>query len=165
MRSVHPAVLSNPPCSESEGEDGDPPGAGGRQMTWTWGALIVLVLGGCLEVEDPAAGEPLALGEDVRLEGSVMEVDATPMFVDGDGEITVRSERYGLVLVRIPARERLCRAAGLEVFHSLARGDSVRVSGRVTRSTEITVCTEETHSLEKVEERETTTTVGDSANE
>lgn len=118
-----------------------------------WMALLALAvtLAACLGGNRETSGEPLTVGEDVRLEGQVIEVDATPMVVDGDGEITLRTERHGRVLVRIPAGERLCRAQGLGVFMSIASGDSVRAVGRVTRPRELTVCAAESHLLEKLE--------------
>lgn len=93
----------------------------------------------------------MEVGVDFRLEGRVVEIDATPMFVDGDGEITLDTEADGRVRVRIPARERLCHAQGLAVFSSIVRGDSIQVVGRATGPREITVCVEETHRLERIE--------------
>lgn len=113
----------------------------------------------CL-VPDPAsgnvrlerAGTPLNPGQDREIEGQVVDIDATPMFLDGDGEIFLRTELHGRVLVRVPARERLCAAQGLELFHLLESGDSVRVRGRVSGSQELLVCVEETHFLERLDE-------------
>lgn len=110
------------------------------------------MVGGCLGNSDQQAGEPLIPGEDVALQGRVLDVDATPMFVDGDGEITVRSEGHGTVVIRIPARERVCRAEGLDVFSSLVEGDSIRISGRVTGEREVTVCVEDTHFLSRADQ-------------
>lgn len=116
--------------------------------------LMALSLGlvACFENPGEGSGEAMTMGEDRRLEGRVMEVDATPMFVDGDGEIRLGTQDHGRVLIRIPARERLCRAQGLGVFPSLVPGDSVRVMGRVTAPREVTVCVEETHLLERIDE-------------
>lgn len=119
-------------------------------LAWTALLAFAATLAGCLGSNRETSGEPLTVGEDARLEGQVMEVDATPMVVDGDGEITLRTERHGRVLVRIPAGERLCRAQGLGVFMSIAAGDSVRAVGRVTRPGEVTVCASESHLLEKL---------------
>ena len=94
----------------------------------------------------------MTVGDDIQLEGRVVEVDATPMFVDGDGEIILGTEDHGQVLVRVPARERPCRAQGLGVFPSIAPSDSIRVIGRATGPGELTVCVEETHVLEKLEQ-------------
>lgn len=115
-------------------------------------AVGFLSLFGCQGPGHPAepSGERLTVGEDRRLEGWVIAVDATPMFVDGDGKITLQTEHHGRVLIRIPARERVCQAQGLGVFSSVASGDSVRLMGRVTRPKEVTVCVEEDHFLEKV---------------
>jgi hypothetical protein len=116
--------------------------------------LIVLAtaLGACLDGSDDGSWETTMAGEDLRLEGRVIEVDPTPMFVDGDGEITIETEHYGRVLIRIPARERVCQARGLEVFSSVVRGDSIRVLGRATGARQITVCVEEAHFLDRMEE-------------
>lgn len=114
-------------------------------MNRVWCFLFAVVLGAC-----PGSGEEsLAPGEDVRLEGRVTEVDPTPMFVDGDGLIHVESDEHGDVLVRIPARERLCEARGLDVFPSLDAGDRVRARGRVTAPGKLSVCADETHFLER----------------
>lgn len=119
-----------------------------RHILWMF---VVMMVGGCLGNSDDQAGESLIAGEDVRLEGRVLGVDATPMFVDGDGEITVRSDRYGEVLVRIPAGERVCAAQGLDVFSSVVDGDSLWISGRVTGQGEVTVCVDSTHFLRKAD--------------
>lgn len=124
------------------------PGAG--RLAFVALPALAATLAACAGSNGQTTGEPLSVGEDVRLEGRVMEVDATPMFVDGDGEITLHTERHGQVLVRIPAGERLCNAQGLGVFTSLASGDSVRAVGRVTRPGEVTVCVEESHLLQKL---------------
>ncbi|QKT03007.1 hypothetical protein HUS23_03880 [Ectothiorhodospiraceae bacterium 2226] len=121
----------------------------------TWVALMALMgvvsaLVGCMGSGGETSLDLLTIGEDRELEGRVVAVAATPMFVDGDGEILLQAAAYGRVLIRIPAREQLCQAQGLGVFSSLASGDSVRLTGRVTRPKELTVCVEETHFLEKV---------------
>lgn len=124
--------------------------AGHLKRSWTAG--VVLLLGGCSGAGDGPPVESLVIGEDVRLEGRVTGIDLTPMVVDGDGELTVESGRYGTVLVRIPARERLCRAEGLDLLHSMEEGGHVRVLGRVTGPRELVVCEAEAHFLERSED-------------
>lgn len=109
------------------------------------GCATILVA--CYGSGGEASDELLTVGEDRRLEGRVVAIDATPMFVDGDGEITLQTDHHGRVLIRIPARERLCQARGLGAFSTIVAGDSVRVLGRVTRPGEVTVCAAESHLL------------------
>lgn len=109
--------------------------------------LAGVVLAGCDKASDPA----LTAGEDVRLEGRVIETDSTPRFVDGDGLIFLDSKEHGKVVVRIPARERICEAQGLGTFSMLEAGDDIRLLGRVTGERDVTVCGDASHFLEKRE--------------
>ncbi len=107
--------------------------------------FAVLLLHGC------ASHESLVQGEEVSLSGVVMAIDATPMFVDGDGLLTVESPVYGVVTVRIAARESLCPARGLDVFNTLSVNDGVSVVGTVTEPRVVRPCTERSHLLAKQE--------------
>jgi hypothetical protein len=73
------------------------------------------------------------------------------MFVDGDGLLTVESPVYGVVTIRIAARETTCPARGLEVFHTLSVDDRVRIVGTVTEARVVRPCIEPTHLLERLE--------------
>lgn len=55
------------------------------------------------------------------------------------------------VVVRVPARERPCRAEGLDALSPLDAGDRMRATGRVTGPGEVTVCVAETYALEKLD--------------
>jgi hypothetical protein len=103
---------------------------------------------GCGDSGDRSAELPGTMGESVLVEGRVREIDRTPMFVDGDGLIFVQSEKYGEIVILVPARERTCQASGLNRFASVQAADRIRVRGSVTGSRELTVCVEETHFLE-----------------
>ncbi len=108
-----------------------------------------LVVTACLGSGEAPGEEALPVGEDVELEGVVLEIDRTPMFVDGDGELRLRVDQHGVVLVRIPARERVCEARGRATFDSLEVDEGVRVRGRVTAPGELTVCADRSHLLER----------------
>jgi hypothetical protein len=127
-------------------------GAPEMQSPVKWAALMALVtsLVACSGNGGQAAADVLTTGVDRRIEGRVIAVDVTPMFVDGDGEITLQTVHHGRILIRIPAREQLCHAKGLAALSSLVPGDSIRLMGRITRPDEVTVCVEETHFLEKI---------------
>lgn len=107
-----------------------------------------LVVTACLGSGEAPGEEALPVGEDVQLEGVVLGIDRTPMFVDGDGELRLRVDEHGVVLVRIPARERVCEARGRAAFDSLEVEQSVRLRGRVTAPGELTVCADPSHFLE-----------------
>lgn len=113
--------------------------------------VLVLVLAGCTGRGDEQVGSPFVVGDDVHLEGRVTHVDLTPMFVDGDAEITVVSEGFGTVLVRIPAGESQCPATRVGAYATVAAGDDVRVFGRATGARELTVCADEAHFFEEAD--------------
>lgn len=123
----------------------------GIRRSMSSSALSVLLLAGCGGGNGPPAEADLVEGEDVRLEGRVTDIDRTPMFVDGDGRIYLDSEAHGAVVVRVPARERPCRAEGLDALSSLGPGDRMRATGRVTGPGEVTVCVAERHALVKLD--------------
>lgn len=113
----------------------------------TLSALVfaALLLHGC------ASHESLVPGEDVSLNGRVTAIDVTPMFVDGDGLLTIESSAFGVVTIRIAARETLCPARGLDVFQTLSVDDRVSVVGTVTESRVVRPCTKASHLLERLE--------------
>jgi hypothetical protein len=111
--------------------------------------LVALALAGCGGGGPHAAGA-LTVGESVLVEGTVTKIDVTPMFVDGDGLIFVKSAVHGAVIVQIPARERICRAQGLGALSALAPGYRVRALGSVTGPRNVTVCALESHFLERL---------------
>ena len=84
--------------------------------------LILALLGAC---SAPSSQAPAG---DATVRGTVAAVDLSPMAYDGDGEITVETER-GPVEVRVPARENLCAAAGQLAVVDLRVGDTVEVVG------------------------------------
>lgn len=106
--------------------------------------LSILLLG------TACSNQSLPQGEDLLLYGEVSSTDGTPMFVDGDGLIFLKSRDHGEVTIHIPARERICKATGLELFASITSGDSVAVNGRVTGPRAVTVCEDEAHFLEQM---------------
>lgn len=119
-----------------------------RLMLAIVAAISALDLTGC---ENRPQAVTLAMDQEVVLTGQVSSIDATPMFVDGDGLIFLHSNTHGDVVIHIPARERLCRASGLEAFYRLRSGDSIRASGTVTALHDITVCAAESHFLRDIE--------------
>jgi hypothetical protein len=92
----------------------------------------------------------LGVGGEVSVEGRVTAIDATPMFVDGDGLLVVETHRHGALTIRVPARERSCLARGLATFHTLRLGDEIRAAGIVAEGGAVRICTDESHHLERV---------------
>lgn len=118
--------------------------------TERWQALAVFLClaAGCAGSADGTNAEALVLDEDLTLEGQVTAVDATPMFVDGDGLVSLRTSTHGAVTLHVPARERLCDARGLGSFMEMKPDDWIRARGRVTGRRAITVCLGADHFLE-----------------
>ncbi|MEX2466251.1 MAG: hypothetical protein WD995_05040 [Gemmatimonadota bacterium] len=108
-----------------------------------------LLAAGCQSRGNPSGDPRLQIGEDLALEGSVTAIDATAMFVDGDGLLIVDSPEYGVITLRIPARESQCPARGLATFHVLEVGDVIRAVGTVSAESVVTVCRSESHLLER----------------
>jgi hypothetical protein len=110
--------------------------------------LLLLAAGACRQMSRPPGGWP-DNGAAIFIEGTVSKTDTKPMFVDGDGLVFAQTALYGMVVVRIPARERLCRARGLDAFFGLRPGDVIRASGIVTGPRDARVCDSPDHFLEE----------------
>ncbi|MEM1056055.1 MAG: hypothetical protein AAGI52_11050 [Bacteroidota bacterium] len=105
--------------------------------------LVAVLVSACVPRPDPMAQqapEPIV--------GTVERVDLTPMAVDGDAEVTLRTSDGERVEIRVPARQNLCEATGLGMIGSLRAGDRLEVVGAM-RGEEIVPCESATHRLRR----------------
>ena len=92
--------------------------------------------------------EGLAIGDEADVEGYVIHKNSEPLFVDGDGELTVRTYYGREFTILIPARETLCAAQGtLDVFNQVRVGDEIEAFAEVVDMNELRVCHSESHFL------------------
>lgn len=109
-------------------------------------ALAIAFAAGCGPVPPPA------VGEQAEVQGRIASIDLEPMTMDGDGLIAMRDDSYGDIVVHVPARGAvLCAAKGLDAIFQLQAGDGIRVRGEVTGARALTVCSRESHFLERLD--------------
>ena len=87
---------------------------------------------------------------DRRVQGEVLDVDASPMAYDGDAVIRVQTEAGEEVRVLIPARLNLCAAEGLGLYSELEPGDRVEVQGLGQEEASVRPCESESHYLRRL---------------
>lgn len=107
------------------------------------GLIVALALTAC----GRRSFQEQALGSAQTVRGEVLKVDVSPMTVDGDGILQLRTPSGQEVRVLVPARERRCLAEGLDLFHRLRPGDRVEVRGRVIDQSSIQPCVDTGHYL------------------
>ena len=113
-------------------------------------ALLLLAACTAAPPPDPAPPPGLPPGAelpgDAAVAGVVLAVDLSPMMVDADGLVTVRTDA-GELLVRVPARMNLCRAEGLAIVGDLEPGDRVEAVGAQGADGSVTPCLGDAHRL------------------
>ncbi|HEY4582576.1 MAG TPA: hypothetical protein VIG88_06900 [Lysobacter sp.] len=104
----------------------------------------VLLAAGCASTAAPAAS-----GTTRTVEGRIARIDTAPWAYDGNA-VVVLATASGDVRVELPARWNLCRAAPVDVA-SLQAGDRVRAVGATGETGSITVCSDASHGLRRID--------------
>lgn len=91
-------------------------------------------------------GEAPAAGGATVVEGTVAAIDTAPWAYDGHARVELDVPGRGPVVVQLPARWNLCKAAPVEV-DALAPGMRVRAAGGLEEDGRLTVCADPAHGL------------------
>lgn len=91
-------------------------------------------------------GEAPAAGGATVVEGTVAAIDIAPWAYDGHARVELDVPGRGPVVVQLPARWNLCKAAPVEV-DALAPGMRVRAAGALEEDGRLTVCADPAHGL------------------
>lgn len=73
------------------------------------------------------------------LEGIVLTIDVTPMFVDGAGEVLITRDDGKKMMIYINACEGPCSKAANDVLYKLKKGDHIRVKGSPAKNGNISI--------------------------
>lgn len=95
--------------------------------------------------------QPIVVDSDATVRGKVLEVDPTPMYVDGDGIVRIETGVGDVIHVMVAARMNLCEAKGLELFGEIEPGDVIEAHGWAFEADRVAPCRSETHYLRIIE--------------
>jgi hypothetical protein len=111
-------------------------------------AAALIALSACATAPKSTA---FADGQQVTIEGEVVQVDTDPWAYDGNAVVTVSTTDARSVGVQLPARWNLCKAPPPGDVQALKPGDHVQAIGTATAPGELVVCEQPQHRLRKLE--------------
>lgn len=111
--------------------------------------LAALLAGaGCTSTAPSTQG--LVAGRQVVFEGRLDAIDTSPWTYDGNARLVVDTVAHGDVVVELPARWNLCKAAGIGDAGAFAVGERVQVAGTVSPDRTVVVCEHAQHRIERL---------------
>lgn len=110
--------------------------------------IALLALSACATAP---ASQPLKVGQQATLQGTVVSVDTAPWAYDGNAVVVVSTSATDNVDVHLPARWNLCKAQPLGDVQALKPGDRVEVVGTVVEPNRLAVCAQPQHLLRKID--------------
>lgn len=111
-------------------------------------SLVALALVSC-GLDEGNAEHILIIGEETVIKGKIVEIDLTPMYVDGHGTLHISTVERKEIIVSIPSGESQPQAKGLELVGWLKKGDEVEIKGEITEKNGMTIF-KATHYLKKL---------------
>jgi hypothetical protein len=111
-------------------------------------AAALIALSACASAPK---NDAFVVGQQVMIEGDVVQVDTAPWAYDGNAVVTVSTTAAGTVNVQLPARWNLCKAPPPGDVQALKPGDRVQAIGTATAPGELVVCEQPQHRLRKLE--------------
>jgi len=85
-----------------------------------------------------------------RVKGTVLDIDVTPMFVDGPGLLRIRTDEAKKINIYVSACEGLCSREAVNVLNQIKVGDRIIVNGQARDDGSISVY-KENHSLQIIQ--------------
>ena len=81
------------------------------------------------------------------VEGVVLDIDITPMFVDGPAILHIRTDESKTIIVYVSACEGTCSIKANNILHKIKIGDRILAKGQSGRDGSITIYDDERHLL------------------
>lgn len=106
--------------------------------------IAILVTAACVATR--AKVEPLAIGAQVAVDGTILAIDTDPWAYDGNAVVSLRTAANDPMHVQLPARWNLCKAAPVNVA-AMKVGQNVRAVGTLIAAGEMSVCERAEHRL------------------